>query len=121
MRSHDDRPGAPGAEALRLLGDGLRRAFRRPSRAGDLPVLVLPAAASGTQILLGRSRSSDVRFLEPSVSRRHAALQRVDGGWLLVDRASTHGTWVNGRRIDRAVVADGDEIRLGQARMVVRT
>ncbi|HEX5927124.1 MAG TPA: FHA domain-containing protein [Baekduia sp.] len=120
MRSDDDRPGAPGAGALRLLGDRLRRALRRPPRAGDLPVLVLPAAAPGTQILLGRSRAGDVRFLEPSVSRRHAALQRVDGGWLLVDRASTHGTWVNGRRIDRAVVADGDEIRLGHARMVVR-
>ncbi len=120
MRSHDDRSSTPGAATLRLLGDRLRRAVGRPARAGDLPVLVLPAAASGTQILLGRSRSSDVRFLEPSVSRRHAALQRVEGGWLLVDRASTHGTWVNGRRIDRAIVADGDEIRLGQARMVVR-
>ena len=121
MRSHDDRPGAPGAGVPRPLGDRLRRALRWPARAGDLPVLVLPAAAPGTQILLGRSRISDVRFLEPSVSRRHAALQRVEGGWLLVARASTHGTWVNGRRIDRAVVADGDEIRLGQARMVVRT
>jgi hypothetical protein len=121
MRSHDDRPGVPGAAALRLLADRLRRAVGRPTRARDLPVLVLPAATPGTQILLGRSRASDVRFLEPSVSRRHAALQRVEGGWLLVDRASTHGTWVNERRIDRAVVADGDEIRLGHARMVVRT
>jgi hypothetical protein len=121
MRSHDDRPGTPGAAALRLLGDRLRHAVGRPPRAGDLPVLMLPAATPGTQILLGRSRASDVRFLEPSVSRRHAALQRVEGGWLLVDRASTHGTWVNGRRIDRAVVADGDVIGLGHARMVVRT
>jgi hypothetical protein len=122
MRFPDDRPRAPGADALGLLGDRLRRAVgRRHRRAGDLPVLVLPAAAPGAQILLGRSRASDVRFLEPSVSRRHAALQRVDGGWLLVDRASTHGTWINGRRIDRAIVADGDQIRLGHARMVVRT
>jgi hypothetical protein len=121
MRSHDDRPRTPGAAPLRLLGDRLRRAVGRPSRAGDLPVLMLPAAPPGTQILLGRSRASDVRFLEPSVSRRHAALQRVEGGWLLVDRASTHGTWVNGRRIDRAIVVDGDEIGLGDARMVVRT
>jgi len=121
MRSHDDRPGTPGAAALRLLGDRLHHAVGRPPRAGDLPVLMLPAATPGTQILLGRSRASDVRFLEPSVSRRHAALQRVEGRWLLVDRASTHGTWVNGRRIDRAVVADGDVIGLGHARMVVRT
>jgi hypothetical protein len=116
----DDRPGAPGAGGLRSLGDRLRCAVGRAPRAGDVPVLVLPAAPPGTQILLGRSRASDVRFLEPTVSRRHAALQRVEGGWLLVDRASTYGTWVNGRRIDRAIVADGDQLRLGHAQLVVR-
>jgi pSer/pThr/pTyr-binding forkhead associated (FHA) protein len=83
-------------------------------------VLVLPDVPPGTQLLLGRSRASDVRFLEPTVSRRHAALQRVDGGWLLVDRGSTHGTHVNGRRADRAILADGDEVALGGARMIVR-
>lgn len=120
MRHHDDRPRVPGDGERRLLGDRLRRAVRWPSREGNLPVLVLPNVAPGTQLLLGRSRASDVRFLEPTVSRRHAALQRVQGGWLLIDRASTHGTWVNGRRIDRAVVADGDQIGLGHARMIVR-
>jgi pSer/pThr/pTyr-binding forkhead associated (FHA) protein len=83
-------------------------------------VLVLPEVPPGTELLLGRSRASDVRFLEPSVSRRHAALQRLDGGWLLVDRGSTHGTRVNGRRIVRAILADGDEVALGHARMTVR-
>jgi hypothetical protein len=119
MRPNDDRPGAPVGDGLRHAADRLRRAIGRPPRAGDVPVLVLPAAAAGTQILLGRSRASDVRFLEPTVSRCHAALQRVAGGWLLVDRASTHGTWVNGRRITRAIVADGDRIRLGHAELVV--
>jgi pSer/pThr/pTyr-binding forkhead associated (FHA) protein len=83
-------------------------------------VLVLPDVRPGAELLLGRSRASDVRFLEPSVSRRHAALQRVEGGWLLVDRASTHGTRVNGRRVDRAILADGDEVALGRVRIVVR-
>jgi pSer/pThr/pTyr-binding forkhead associated (FHA) protein len=116
MRRRHDRP---------TLGDRLRlarnraRAARR-NRPGDRMVFVLPAVPPGTQILLGRSRASDVRFLEPTVSRRHAALQRVDGGWLLVDRASTHGTFLNGRRVDRAILADGDEIALGHARMIVR-
>ncbi|HWH95173.1 MAG TPA: FHA domain-containing protein [Baekduia sp.] len=107
----------------RRLGDRLRLAVGRAvtgRASGDRMVLVLPIVAPGTQILLGRSRASDVRFLEPTVSRRHAALQRVDGGWLLVDRASTHGTFVNGRRVEHAILADGDEIALGGARMVVR-
>ena len=46
-----------------------------------------PTSPPGTRLLLGRSRAADIRFAEPTVSRRHAALQRVDGGWLLVDRA----------------------------------
>lgn len=83
-------------------------------------VLVLPDVPSGTRILLGRSRAADIRFTEPTVSRRHAALQRVDGGWLLVDRASTHGTHVNGRRIDTAILADGDRVDLGSAHLTVR-
>jgi hypothetical protein len=125
MRRHPDRRGAP-AGPVRRLGDRLRvvagdaRRARNASRPGDRMVLVLPDVPPGTQLLLGRSRSSDVRFLEPTVSRRHAALQRVQGGWLLVDRASTHGTHVNGRRVDRAILADGDEVALGRARMVVR-
>jgi hypothetical protein len=103
------------------LGDRLRiAALRRAATGTDRTTLVLPDVPPGTQILLGRSRASDVRFLEPSVSRRHAALQRVDGGWLLVDRASTHGTAVNGRRVDRAILADGDLIDLGRARLTVR-
>lgn len=84
-------------------------------------MLVLPAVAPGTQILIGRSRASDIRFLEPTISRRHAALERLDGGWLLVDRASTHGTFVNGRRVERAILADGDHVDLGRhIRLVVR-
>lgn len=80
---------------------------------------VLPVVPPGTQILLGRSRACDVRFLDPTVSRRHAALQRVAGGWLVVDQGSTHGTFVNGRRVDRAIVHDGDTLTLGRARPLV--
>jgi pSer/pThr/pTyr-binding forkhead associated (FHA) protein len=91
-------------------------------RTRDIPVLVLPQVPSGTRILLGRSRTADVRFLEPTVSRRHATLQRVENGWLVVDHASTHGTHVNGRRAGTAILRDGDELALGlTARMVVRS
>jgi hypothetical protein len=90
---------------------------RRVRRAG--PALVAPAAEPGARLVLGRSRACDVRFVEPSVSRCHAELLRVRAGWLLVDRASTNGTWVNGVRVARSVVADGDEIRLGSARVIL--
>lgn len=119
MRHRDDRPG-PLMTGLRRLGRRWRIVTGRAPQAAER-VLVLPEVRPGIQISLGRSRTSDVRFLDQTVSRRHAALQRVDGGWLLIDRSSTHGTWVNGRRIDHAIVADGDELALGQLRMIIRT
>jgi pSer/pThr/pTyr-binding forkhead associated (FHA) protein len=70
---------------------------------------------------MGRTRASDIRFLEPTVSRHHASLECVTNGWLLVDHAATHGTFVNGRRISRAILADGDRVDLGRhTHLVVR-
>jgi pSer/pThr/pTyr-binding forkhead associated (FHA) protein len=95
--------------------------MRRLRHDPDLrTVLVLPDVPPGTRIMLGRSRAADIRFTEPTVSRRHAALQRVDGGWILTDRSSTHGTHVNGRRIETAILADGDRVDLGSAHLTVR-
>ncbi len=56
-----------------------------------------------------------------TVSRRHAELRHVDGGWLLVDLASANGTYVNGTRIQQPVrIKYGDQIRFG-ATLVVYT
>jgi hypothetical protein len=99
----------------------------RARRAGDVPVLVLPpptVAPPGTQLLLGRSHVADLRFADPTVSRRHAVLHRLDdGGWLVTDHGSTHGTRVNGRPVITAVlIHDGDHLQLGRAtHVVVRT
>jgi hypothetical protein len=119
MGRHPDRAGWTAA-SVRRWRDRLGRAPGGAPGGDGAMVLMLPDVGPGTQLLLGRSRASDVRFLEPSVSRRHAALQRVEGGWLLVDRASTHGTRLNGRRVQRAILADGDEVALGSARLLVR-
>jgi hypothetical protein len=98
--------------------DRLRLALGRHMRR-DGPTLVAPDHP-GARLVLGRSHDCDVRFVEASVSRCHAELVRVGMGWLLIDQASTNGTWVNGVRIRRSAVCDGDEICLGTARVVLR-
>ena len=61
---------------------------------------------------------SDIAFdphADLDASGRHAELRREDGQWILVDVGSRNGTWVNGERVGRATLKDGDEMHLGIA------
>ncbi len=63
---------------------------------------------------LGRSAGNDIVLPEPTVSRHHALLLRDDAVYQIVDLSSTHGTYVNGERVEeRAVLKGGDVIQLG--------
>jgi hypothetical protein len=67
-----------------------------------------------TRVLLGRSREADVRIEDPNVSRRHAELVQEGAGYWIVDVGSTNGIEVNGRRVQRAQLADGDSFTIGE-------
>jgi hypothetical protein len=73
---------------------------------------------SGERTVLGRSRECDVRVADTNVSRRHAELRREDDAFWIVDLGSTNGTELNGRRVERARVEDGDRITLGSTDLV---
>ena len=69
-------------------------------------------------VVLGRQRGSDIVLRDPRVSRRHAELRPLAGGRaLLRDLGSANGTWVGGERVAEAVLAGGEELRLGDVRM----
>jgi hypothetical protein len=69
-------------------------------------------------VVVGRSPESDLFLDDVTVSRRHAELHVADGGWELVDAGSLNGSYVNRRRIDRQVLAGGDEVQIGKYRFV---
>lgn len=54
------------------------------------------------------------------VSREHARLLRVQSSWVLVDNDSRNGTLVNGKRISRATLSDGDIFECGRTLFVFR-
>ena len=54
-------------------------------------------------------------FPESEVSRNHAVLERRGRNIELADLNSENGTLVNGERITRRVLAEGDRISLGDA------
>jgi diguanylate cyclase (GGDEF)-like protein len=67
----------------------------------------------GAEVELGRDAGCAVRLPADDVSRRHARIAADAEGHLLVDLASTNGTWVNGRRVDVHRLRAGDRVRLG--------
>src|SRR5580704_681594 len=67
--------------------------------------------ASGYRI--GRDPQSDIVVDDPRVSWNHAVLQHQDGGWVLEDRGSTNGTFVDGERVSRVAIAGERSVRLG--------
>jgi len=66
-------------------------------------------------MLLGRQQGSDLLLPEELVSRRHARLAYEGDELVLEDLGSTNGTYLNGVRVTRARVAEGDRILLGQS------
>ncbi len=90
-----------------------KRWLLRPLRIPDLDSSY---AVGETGLVLGRDATNGIplaadRF--PHVSGVHARVQVVDGVPVVQDLQSKNGTFVNGRRIDRQALANGDVIQLG--------
>ncbi len=62
---------------------------------------------------IGRMSTGDIVLSDPNVSRRHAELHPLGDTYQLVDLGSTNGCKVNGQRIERQVLVDGDELTFG--------
>jgi len=66
---------------------------------------------------VGRHRNNDIVVSDPKVSSFHARFDRTLEGFVLVDLRSRNGSFVNGKRVDAVVLQNGDEVRLGTARL----
>jgi hypothetical protein len=65
------------------------------------------------RVVLGRSRDCDIQLADANVSRRHAELRQEGASYWIVDLGSTNGIEVNGKRVKRAKLSDGDSFTLG--------
>ena len=66
------------------------------------------------EVFIGRRSDSGIVLRDPYVSRRHAKLVRNKDSHTLVDLGSTHGTFVNGLRVEEQPLRAGDRIQLGR-------
>lgn len=82
----------------------------------ELKLRILPGGAR----TLGRARSADFVVEAALVSRIHCRFESdVTGRLEVVDLQSTNGTFVNERRVQRAVLAPGDRLRIGRLHLTV--
>jgi pSer/pThr/pTyr-binding forkhead associated (FHA) protein len=69
-------------------------------------------------VVVGRSREADIRVADVNVSRRHAEVRQEGAGYWIVDLGSTNGVEVNGKRVERTRLRDGDRIVIGSTEVV---
>ncbi len=66
----------------------------------------------------GRHPASDIFLDDITVSRRHAEFRREHGKFHVVDLGSLNKTYLNRKPVDTAALANGDEIRIGNFRLI---
>jgi DNA-directed RNA polymerase subunit RPC12/RpoP len=101
----------------RTWADELRDGLDEPGqyvayRNGDDDAVAFALRREWTRI--GRSLAADIRFDDPTVSRRHALIVRQPDGLRVLDDRSLNGVFVNGERVEWSTLADGDEIVIGR-------
>jgi hypothetical protein len=70
----------------------------------------------GRRTTIGRGPDNDLRIDTKFISRHHAVIVVAPAQTLLEDLRSTNGIMVNGRRVTRAVLRDGDVVHIGKTR-----
>ncbi|MEZ4749515.1 MAG: FHA domain-containing protein [Bdellovibrionota bacterium] len=86
---------------------------------GDGGKVLFTAEFVKEKIVLGRILSADVRIDDPRVSRIHALIEVRGNELTITDLASSHGTFVNDKKVIEAKLKVGDRIRLGFAELII--
>jgi len=104
-------------------------ASSKPRLPADAPTVRLYAQGAGTApefaaclpaVLIGSRRDCDLYVCHTDVSKSHCALVNTGTAVIATDLASRSGTFVNGRRVVRAALRDGDVLEIAGVRFAVR-
>jgi len=115
----DDTKGIVSAKATRYLDKAKRVTVSRLVLVEkDRPETSFPLTKDTAT--LGRHRNNDIVISDAKVSSFHARIDRTVEGHTLVDLKSRNGSHVNGKRVENQLLGNGDEIRVGTARLTYR-
>jgi len=74
---------------------------------------------AGTVAILGRDPSCDLVLNDVKCSRRHAVVEAGPQGLAIRDTGSANGVFLNGKKVDRSALKEGDVFRLGDVLLTV--
>ena len=117
----DEAPSATMIYRPREQADDNPASNPPPEPERELVTLTLAGRAhpiTSRSVVIGRSRECDLRVADGNASRRHAEVVQEGATYLVVDLGSTNGTELNGRRITREKLTDGDRITIGATDLV---
>ncbi len=69
-------------------------------------------------VTAGRHPDSVIFLDDITVSRRHAEVRQVAGGYVVADVGSLNGTYLNRPRVEEAELHDGDELQIGTFKLL---
>jgi pSer/pThr/pTyr-binding forkhead associated (FHA) protein len=74
---------------------------------------------TGKRVTIGRDPNCDINIDDPGLSRTHAEIICDGDRLLFVDLISLNGSMINGKRVRRRVLAEGDTVRIGESSFLV--
>jgi ABC-type multidrug transport system ATPase subunit/pSer/pThr/pTyr-binding forkhead associated (FHA) protein len=77
-----------------------------------------PIPLTVNMLTIGRTPDNTLVLNHPQVSAHHALLEKVEGGYRVVDSNSTNHVYVNGQQMTNQLLRTGDEIRIGPYRLI---
>jgi hypothetical protein len=108
MTMQQNQTNAPASPPVSSRGRPLALRFISGKyQGGEFPLI------PGREIHIGRSNDLDMVLAEDMVSRRHARIGFHGEDIFIEDIASTNGTFVNGEKIKRARLREGDRVLIG--------
>jgi hypothetical protein len=69
---------------------------------------------------IGSVAGNTVVLADPAVSKKHAGIRKVEGGYELADFGSTNGVYVNGQKVPKKALVIGDIVRVGNTEAVFK-
>ena len=87
--------------------------------AGDDSELLIFRLPRGSIRTVGRAQRADIIVDAALVSRLHCRITAAADKLEVVDLKSTNGTFVNGKRVQKAHLTDGDRLRVGRVELTV--